>query len=251
MRRTSSNIACRALPVLFLCGCLLAYGASVKSQDKSLSKTGSDAGSPVVVLSFKSSKSRRVIENADTAGNTVPAAAMIDENKIIARNARAQIPAGARDPNEESVDGRSAAIEKNVQESRSPKSKTVDGYAYRVKVRNTSSKVIEVLFFEYQFTDASNPATLARRQFLCGVKIKPDQEKELQAFSVLGPSDVVSVGSLSNKSGNQFQEKAVINRVEYADDSIWQRPDWKFSEVKESVARATKTPWGAEMCRAL
>lgn len=73
----------------------------------------------------------------------------------------------------------------------------------------------------------------------------------MQAFSSSGPSDVISVGSLANKSGNAFLEKIVINRVEYADDSIWQRKDWNFGEIRLSYARAVGTPWGSEMCRGL
>jgi hypothetical protein len=42
-----------------------------------------------------------------------------------------------------------------------------------------------------------------------------------------------------------------INRVEYADGSIWQRRDWNFAEVREGIARAVSTPWGPEMCRGL
>jgi len=127
----------------------------------------------------------------------------------------------------------------------------VDGYAYRVKVQNTSAKVVEVMFWEYQFKEKANPTNVARRQFLCGVNIKPDKEKELQAFSVNGPSDVISVSSLGNKAEELFEEQVVINRVEYADGTIWQRKDWNYAEVKLGIARAIGTPWGTEMCRGL
>jgi hypothetical protein len=43
----------------------------------------------------------------------------------------------------------------------------------------------------------------------------------------------------------------VINRVEYADGSILQRKGWNFAEMKSSIERAIKTPWGAEMCRGI
>jgi hypothetical protein len=90
------------------------------------------------------------------------------------------------------------------------------------------------------------------RQFLCAVNIKPDKDKELQAFSVSGPSEVISAGSLSNKSGgNPFAEKVIINRVEYADGTIWQRKDWNFGEIKTTFERAVGTPWSTEMCRGL
>ena len=71
----------------------------------------------VVVLSFKWSKTRQVMEKIDVP-NTAPAAAMIPQNKNFQRNVRVNDPVGARDPNLDTIDGRSAAIEKNVQESR-------------------------------------------------------------------------------------------------------------------------------------
>jgi hypothetical protein len=206
--------------------------------------------SSVKVLGSKSYRSRQAVENMDTT-NVAPVRAVTPANKNFERNVRVNNPVGARDPNEDTIDGRSAAIEKNVQASRTPQSKPVDGFAYRVKVQNESQKVVEILFWEYQFIDPSDPATMARRQFLCPTNIKPDKQKEIQAFSLSGPSDVISVGNLANKSGNAFQEKVVINRVEYSDGSIWQRKDWNFGEIRLTYQRAVGTPWGAEMCRSL
>ena len=211
---------------------------------------GSDDGSAVVVNSFKWFKNRQTIERSEPT-SVAPAAAMTQNDRNFERNRRINDPAGARDPNADTIDARSAAIEKNVQESRSPGRKTIHGFAYQAKIKNKSTKAIEIVFWEYQFKEAANPTSVVRRQFLCGVNIKPDKEKELQAFSLSGPSDVISVNSLANKSGNIFEEKVVINRVEYADGSIWQRKDWNFAEVKLTFARAIATPWGLEMCRNL
>jgi hypothetical protein len=209
----------------------------------------------VTVLAFKWSKSRQTVANPETArtgaARTGPARAVTAADKNYERNSRVNDPPGTRDPNADTTDGRAAALEKIVQDARSPKSSHVDGYSYRVKVRNASAKVIEVIFWEYQFTESSDPTKVTRRQFLCGVNIKPRREQELQAFSLSGPSGVVSADSLGSKSGNLYQEKVVINRVEYADGLIWQRKDWKFAEVRASIARATATPWGGEMCRGL
>lgn len=207
-------------------------------------------GSSVVVGAFKWTKSRQVPEKLAPV-NTSPAPAMIPDNRNYARNARLNNPVGARDPNEDTIDGRSAALERINQEARTPSGKPVDGYAYRAKIQNASTRVIEIVFWEYQFTDSANPAIMTRRQFLCGVNIKASKDRELQAFSLSGPSDVVSVETLANKSGNAFQEKVVINRVEYADGTIWQRKDWNFGEIRLGYKRAVGTPWGAEMCRGL
>jgi hypothetical protein len=211
---------------------------------------GAGADSSVAVLSFKWAKSRQVVENLEPPG-TAPAAAMIPQNRNFERNARLNSPAGVRDPNIDTIDGRSAALEKSVKDAESPKSRPVDGYAYRVRVRNSGAKTVEVVFWEYQFVESADPKNVTRRQFLCGAQIKPDKERELQAFSLSAPSGVISAGSLADKAASPFQETAVINRVEYADGTIWQRRNWNFAEVKSAIARVTSTPWGAEMCRGL
>ena len=217
-----------------------------------LAQSGPAAGGgpALSVLSHSWTKSRRVVEKHDTQG-PMPAPAVVATNKVAERNRRVNDPVGARDPNADTTDGRAAALERINREARSPKTKEIDGYAYRVKVRNEGGKAVEVLFWEYQFEEAANPSNVARRQFLCGVDIKAGREKELQAFGALGPGSAISVASLANGAVDQYRERVVINRVEYADGSIWQRPDWKFAEVRASVARAVATPWSGEMCRGL
>jgi hypothetical protein len=212
--------------------------------------TAQSDGSALVVVGSKYAKSRHTLEFADTS-SPAPAPAMTAANKNFERNRRINDPAGVRDPNIDTIDGRSAAIEKSVQESRSPKRKEVEGYEYRVKFRNAGEKAVEVLFWEYRFTETANPSNVARRQFLCGVGIKAGKEKEVISFSVSGPSNVVSAGSLASETSPAYGERVVVNRVEYADGTIWQRKDWNFLEVRESIKRATSTPWGAEMCRGL
>lgn len=211
---------------------------------------GTQEDSLVTVLEFKYLKSRQTINNPSPQ-TTAPAPDMSTVKKNDLRNPRPEASAGVIDPNTQTIDGRSAALERNVQEARSLKSTPVDGYTYQAKIRNVHTQNVEIVFWEYQFKELSNPTNVVRRQFLCSVKIKPGKERELQAFSVLGPSDVISVDSLTNKSGNLFEEKVVINRVEYADGAILQRRDWNIAEVKSSIERAIRTPWGAEMCRAL
>jgi hypothetical protein len=234
----------RTLLILLL---LLMFTPSGQNGAVSDKQAGAEA---VVVLESNWTRSRQAVATPETP-TTPPAQAMIPANKKFEREKRDNGPAGVTDPNEETMDGRRAAMETMVQKSRAPKPKAADGFAYNVRVRNAGAKAIEVLFWEYQFKEAANPSNVVRRQFLCGVNIKPDKEKELRAFSLSGPSDVISVGSLTGQPGALFNEKVVINRVEYADGTIWQRKDWNFAEMKQAIARAIATPWGSEMCRGL
>jgi hypothetical protein len=211
-------------------------------------QNGADDGAPVTVVSLKWTKSQQKVERTDAEG---PTPAMIPANTNFERNRRINDPAGVRDPNADTIDGRAAALEKAVRDARAPKSETVEGYTYRVKVQNPTQKAVEVLYWEYQFEETANPSNLTRRQFLCGVQIKGGKEKELQAFGGSGPAGAISAESLANKAANPFAERVRINRVEYADGSIWQRKDWNYAEVRASIQRAVSTPWGTEMCRAL
>jgi hypothetical protein len=225
-------------PVLL--GLLIPYQAANSNRESST----------LTVVNFKWSKTRRTMETPPVEGNA-PARAMIPQNRNFARNARVNDPQGVRDPNGDTLDGRSAAMEKSVQEARTPKPKASDGYTYRIKVQNPGKNVVEIVFWEYQFHDPADPSLVARRQFLCGVSIAGDKSKELEAFSLAGPSDVVNVSTLANKSENPFKENVLINRVEYADGSIWQRKGWSFAEVKTTYDRVLREPWVPGMCKGL
>jgi hypothetical protein len=207
--------------------------------------------SSVEVLGSKWSKTRQKIEKPDNQ-TTVTAKPLSNRaNKNFERNRRVNDPVGSPDPNAETIEGRSAALEKNVQDSRSPKTVSVDGFMYQARIRNAGKNIIEVLFWEYRFKELANPANVSSRHFLCGVHIKPGKEQELSIFSTFSPGGVVSAGSLEDKSGKLFEEKILINRVEYADGTIWQRKDWNYTDLKPAIERALETPWGMEMCRNL
>jgi hypothetical protein len=205
-------------------------------------------GAPLSVTDFKWSRARRTPPSQEVEVNS-PARAVIPQNKIFARTARENESPGARDPNADTIDGRSAAIDRSVAESRSPKAEPVDGFAYRIKVQNTINKTVEAVFWEYRFQDPANPDLLSRRQFLCGVEIKAGKNKELEGFSRSGPTDVVDVKTLN--TGTPFKESVLINRIEYTDGTLWQRKAWNLAEVKASYERVLREPWQPGTCKAL
>jgi hypothetical protein len=118
-------------------------------------------------------------------------------------------------------------------------------------VRNDSGQTIKVIYWEYSFTEIARPTNTVRRQFLCGLNLKKGGEAELSAFSLLAPSDVIDASSLSKPKEKLFDEKVQVNRIELSDGSILQRGNWKLKDVQSDVDRATSTPWGKEICRAL
>ena len=100
--------------------------------------------------------------------------------------------------------------------------KAVDMYRYVVGFKNVGTKTTKVIFWDYQFAEPADPENPTHRQFRCNVKIKPDSNKNLEAFSVRPPVRVVNAQS----QGKALEQKVVITRVEYSDGSSWQRSDW-------------------------
>lgn len=205
--------------------------------------------SPVAVSEFGWTKDRKAAPKFDNS-RTAPVREVHAMNKKFPRQAREQLTPGALDPNEMTVDGRSAALEKINEESRTSPGGTVDGYTYRAMLRNDAEAAADIVFIEFQFREISNPANFIRRQFVCSIKIKPNQTGEVEVFSTLGPSDVISFKSLTSE-GKLFDETAVVNRVEFKNGAVLQRRDWNFAEIKPSLDRVVSTPWGKEVCRGL
>lgn len=208
-------------------------------------------GSQLEVLSFKWSKTRQPTDKPGP-DKPLPARAMTQADKNFDKNMRTNDPAGVRDPNADTLDARGNELEKNVRASEKVDGKTVDSFAYQAKVHNAGKQTVEIVFWEYRFIDSTAPDKITRRQFLCGVNIKPDKDKEITAVSPSGPPNTVSAGNLANPADGQFQQQVVINRVEFADGKSWTRKDWNAMEIKAAYQRAMATPWSPnEMCRGL
>ena len=185
-------------------------------------------------------------------GNTAsPMRALTSSDKYYQRAARENQPKGVPDPAEYTTDGRSSALEKNVQEARSAKTDDVNGFRYVANIRNNSDRKVDVLFWEYRFTEFANTRNVIRRQFLCSAKMKPGEKLELSALSILGPSDTISTESLKGSATKLFDEKIFLNRIEFTDGAVLQRRDWKIAEVEASVKKAVAAPWGKEVCKML
>lgn len=206
---------------------------------------------PVEIISSGWSKITQKKAQTSDQSITPAQSAIRPGNTTFERSRRVNDPVGKIDTNEFTIEARSAALEKVVQESRSPKLDPTEGFLYQTKIRNTGKSTIEILFWEYKFTERTNQANLVSRQFLCGVNIKSNKEKDISVFSLSAPSNSVSVDSLKSNTEDLFEEQIIINRVEYADGTIWQRKDWNFSAMKPSIDRALKTPWERETCRSL
>jgi hypothetical protein len=169
------------MKTLLLLPLLLSFGALIQNP------APADGSSPVIAVSFKWFKDRQPVNNAVAAPIT-PQPAMIAADKNFEKQKRINASAGDRGPHVDTLDGRGAELERIAQESR--EAPPVNGFVYVVKLKSASEKAIARIFWEYQFKETANPANLTRRRFVCNAKMKPEQVRDLEIFSLGGPSDV-------------------------------------------------------------
>ena len=205
---------------------------------------------PLPVLRFGCEAAIKKAQKVEVP-QTGPAKLMTADDTLIARTNREARTDHPDDPSQQTPDGRRAMIEKNEQEAKMPQQTDVKGFSYTATVRNDSPKTVKVIYWEYRFAELAHPENVARRQFLCSVNLKKGAQIELSAFSTLAPTDTIAVPLLASAGEKLFDEKVQVNRIEYADDDILQRGNWKLADVKDAVTRATANPWGKEICRPL
>ncbi|HKP68905.1 MAG TPA: hypothetical protein VJV05_06455 [Pyrinomonadaceae bacterium] len=215
-----------------------------------LISTFSFSQEPVPILKAQWKRTVVRAQQAEVTGSG-PVTPVMPETKYFQRKAREARTDNPMDPNTESMEGRSRAMDKAVKESRTAQTDNTKGYLYTAEMRNDTGSPINIVFWEFKFVEIARPSNVVRRQFLCGGEFKNGDTKQFSVFSTHGPSDVIGVDSLGKGDENLFTESFQVNRIELADGTIIQRDNWKYTDVKDAVHRATSTPWGSEVCRAL
>ena len=98
--------------------------------------------------------------------------------------------------------------------------RTPDQYILRLEVKNVGTNTIKNMVWEYQPT--AETANYDLRQYVCSMKAKP---KESKTFELVSPSSPLKVVSADKKAQ---EGKVVINRIEYADGTVWKRKGWSI-----------------------
>ena len=101
-------------------------------------------------------------------------------------------------------------------------------YILRLEVKNVGTNTMKSIVWEYQ--PAAETADYDLRQYVCMMKAKP---KESKTFELISPSSPVKVVSANKKDQ---EGKVVINRIEYADGSVWKRKGWSIIIPPQQMA---------------
>lgn len=101
---------------------------------------------------------------------------------------------------------------------------TTTVYVYEIKVLNTGAKKIRSLLWEYVLYDQQTEREVGRHLFESKVGIDVGKSKGLAAWSTQPPATVVDVSKTDRESRGQFAERIDVQRVEYEDGTVWERP---------------------------
>lgn len=112
-----------------------------------------------------------------------------------------------------------AIAEKNAANSANS-GRQQDYFALRLELKNVGTSTLKSIVWEVQ--PEGEPADHDLRQYVCAWKSKPNDHK---TFELLSPSAPLKVVNADKKSK---YGKVVINRIEYADGSVWKRKGWSI-----------------------
>lgn len=97
-------------------------------------------------------------------------------------------------------------------------------FMYKVSVKNTGTKTIKTIDWDYIFLEPGTEHEIERRQFINDEKIAPGKTKELSVLYNRPPTRTISVYALGKDEHLRVNGRAVIVRIEYVDGSVWPQP---------------------------
>ncbi len=138
-------------------------------------------------------------------------------NRVESENARIERQTNQRIQNMHAIENA------KLESPRDPK--RIPIYESRAEVKNTSAKTIISFIFAYQASKTLLFTT--DQEILCKVSIKPDEIKKIIALSYAPDGKVLDVSSAPNgKPPKPTLDDVIINRIEFADGTTWQRHNW-------------------------
>lgn len=95
-------------------------------------------------------------------------------------------------------------------------------YIYYIKVKNTGTKEIEAITWDYVFYEQGTKQEAGRRSFVSKVNIDPNESKSIAMRSASPPTTTVNVKNAGKKMRDLYSEEIAIQTILYTDGSVWQ-----------------------------
>lgn len=97
-------------------------------------------------------------------------------------------------------------------------------YLYEAKIRNTGTKTVQIVVWNYAFFDSKTGEEIGRTSCTNRINLRPGKTAELVGNSSTSPIKVVHVSNSGKELKGSYTERVVITRLEFDDGSFWQRP---------------------------
>jgi hypothetical protein len=110
-----------------------------------------------------------------------------------------------------------------------------DTYQLRLEVKNTGTNVVRSLIWEFKPT--AGPDDYDPKQYLCALRVKPKEKKILDLWTAYAPVKVISVDARANALEDA---EVIINKIEYADGSVWKRRGWYYKLPTDSSQKLSE-----------
>jgi hypothetical protein len=97
-------------------------------------------------------------------------------------------------------------------------------FVYKATVKNSSSKTIKSIDWDYIFLERGTETEVGRQQFTSEEKIGPGKIKELSVTITKPPTKTISLTALNNNERGSLDGRVILVRIDYADGTSWQLP---------------------------
>ena len=179
---------------------------------------GQDSSSGLAVIKYSWEK--------ETIRRRASMESLASQDELVQQSKRERQLAAARNSNDIMTTSR-IERENTMRDQATAKAdsgRSIDGYRYRVTLRNDSSKTVKSIDWDYVFIDQAAQQLVARHQFTSDETIKPGKTKEVYVLYLIPPVRSVSAERLASKEPLPYSEYVVIARVKFSDGSTWQYP---------------------------
>jgi len=95
-------------------------------------------------------------------------------------------------------------------------------FVYKATIKNTSTKVIKSIDWDYVFLERGTENELGRQQFTSEEKISAGKTKELVVTFIKPPTKTISLTALNSNERGTLDGRVVLVRIDYADGTSWQ-----------------------------
>jgi hypothetical protein len=97
-------------------------------------------------------------------------------------------------------------------------------FIYKASLKNSSTRQIDEIDWDYVFIDSATGLELGRHQFTSTKAIPPGKSKEVSFMLSAPPTKRISVYALDKQERSGIADKVVVVRVKYSDGSVWEQP---------------------------